>query len=76
LQPELKGIDFDQSAVVNILSNSKIISKIQADPENQGAMTIYFDFPVGDRQINARDSEKEKNNIKKAAVRQAKRDQK
>lgn len=74
--PMLQGIDFDQSYVVDQLGKSKVVNKIQADPENNGLMTIYFDFPVGDRQIDAKQAEREKESIKKSALRAIKDKQK
>lgn len=74
--PMLQGIDFDQSYVVDQLGKSKVVNKIQADPENNGLMTIYFDFPVGDRQIDAKQAEREKETIKKSALRAIKDKQK
>ncbi len=74
--PMLQGIDFDQSYVVDQLGKTKVVNKIQADPENNGLMTIYFDFPVGDRQIDAKQAEREKETIKKSALRAIKDKQK
>lgn len=74
--PMLQGIDFDQSYVVDQLGKSKVVNKIQADPENNGLMTIYFEFPVGDRQIDQKQAEREKDGIKKAALRAIKDKQK
>lgn len=70
--PMLQGINFDQSYVVDQLGKSKVVNKIQADPENEGLMTIYFDFPIGDRQVDAKTRDKEKQDIKKAAISQIK----
>lgn len=72
MAPQLKGIDFDQKYLVDILGKSKVVSKVQADPENNGAMTVYMDFPVGDRQIDQKQAEREKEDIRKAAVKQVK----
>ena len=70
--PTLQGINFDQSYVVDQLGKSKVVNKIQADPENEGLMTIYFDFPIGDRQVDVSTRDKEKKQIKKAAISQIK----
>lgn len=70
--PQLQGIDIDQNYIVNQLGQSKVVNKVQADPENNGLMTVYFDFPVGDRQIDAKQKDKETADIKKAAVKQVK----
>jgi hypothetical protein len=74
--PEITGIDFDQSFIVDRLGQSKVVNKIQADPENDGLMTIYFDFPMGDRQIDAKTKDREEQGIKKAALRAIKDKQK
>lgn len=74
--PELTGIDFDQDYIVDQLGKSKVVNKIQADPENEGLMTIYFDFPMGDRQVDAKTKDKEEQSIKKAALRAIKDKQK
>lgn len=70
--PALKGIDFDQRYLVDIVAKSKAVSKVQADPENSGEMTVYFDFPVGDRQISKDQAEREQEKIRKSAVKQVK----
>lgn len=70
--PQLQGIDFDQSYIVDQLAKTKVVNKVQADPENEGLMTIYFDFPVGDRQVDADTREKEKEKISKSAVKAVK----
>ena len=70
--PMLQGIDFDQDYVVDQLGKSKVVNKIQADPENEGLMTIYFDFPMGDRQVDAKTKDREQQGIKKAAMSQIK----
>jgi len=70
--PALQGIDFDQAYLVDVLGKTKVVNKVQADPENEGLMTIYFDFPVGDRQVDADTREKEKEKINKSAVKAVK----
>lgn len=72
MNPSLEGIDLDQSYVVDVLGKSKVVDKVQADPENNGLMTVFFNFPVGDRQIDQHEAEKEKGDIKKAALSQIK----
>lgn len=72
MNPQLEGIDLDQSYIVDVLGKSKVVDKVQADPENNGLMTVFFDFPVGDRQIDQHEAEKEKQGIKKAALSQIK----
>jgi len=75
--PTLQGLELDQEYVVGLLGKYKqLISKVQADPENEGLMTIYFDFPQGERQIDAKQAEKEKQDINKAALRAIKDKQK
>lgn len=74
--PMLQGIDFDQDYVVDQLGKSKVVNKIQADPENEGLMTIYFDFPMGDRQVDRKTKDKEEQQIKKSALKAIKDKQK
>ncbi|MNK29872.1 hypothetical protein D3C87_482750 [compost metagenome] len=74
--PMLQGIDFDQDYIVDQVGQSKVVNKIQADPENNGLMTIYFEFPQGDRQVDQKTAEREKEGIKKAAIRAIKDKQK
>ena len=75
-QPTLQGIDIDQAYVVDQLGKSKAVHKIQADPENEGLMTIYFDFPVGERQVDRATKDKEQEQIKKSALKAIKDKQK
>lgn len=70
--PQLAGIDFDDKYIIDILGKSKAVSKIQADPENNGEMTVYLDFPVGDRQIDQKQAEREKEDIRRSAVKNIK----
>lgn len=74
--PMLQGIDIDQSYIVDQLGKSKVVNKVQADPENEGLMTIYFDFPMGDRQVDTKTRDKEKKQISNAALRAIKDKQK
>lgn len=67
--PDLAGINLDANLVMDAAKNLKMVSKIQPDPDAQGAMTAYLDTPVGTRQVDAKTADKEKADISKAAMR-------
>jgi hypothetical protein len=67
--PDFSGISLDADFVMDAVKSLKAVSKIQPDPDSQGAMTAYLDTPVGTRQVDPKTADKEKADISKAAMR-------
>lgn len=67
--PDFSGMNLDADFVMDATKSLKAVSKIQPDPDAEGAMTAFLDTPVGTRQVDAKTADKEKADISKAALR-------
>ena len=71
--PEINNINIDDTQLMNVLKKNKTVYKIEADPENEGLMTVFLEVPKTDREVSAKQADKEKKDINKAALRTVKK---
>lgn len=66
------NIDLDDSVLMDVVGNNPVVQKIEIDPENNDAMTVFLDIPDAGRFVDADTEEKEKEKISKTATKVAK----
>lgn len=66
------NIELDDSAIMDIVGQNPVVQKIEIDPDNDNAMTVFLDIPDAGRFVDVDTEEKEKEKISKTATKVAK----
>lgn len=74
--PDISGINITDDFIINLVKNFPIVKEIKQNPDtDENTLTIYLKIPVSHSQTVDQE-EKNKEKIKKAAVKQIKQKQK
>lgn len=68
-RPEFKGYEINDKIVSNALGSIKGVDRVEPDPDANAVMTVFFDIPKPSRQVSDKAANRDKEKIRKAALR-------